>query len=203
VLNLINYVRETRGPRAYADLLRRFKLSPRFFTPEQRTNVLLISDVAMYLEGAYGFSDAEFMAMGRRTPQNPNVKHFNLKEKLCWQKDIQTTLEYFVNECAGLFDTNFDYKIHSLNEGHALIDATLRPSVSEELGVAPSEIGNEKVCYSRMGVFSSVSWYKYARFASITKVSSIHRGDRTNRYLMDLSPFRVMDNYAAEFFLSL
>lgn len=188
IRNILDYLKETKGIRSKIDLLKRFNLSPAFFKDEnQTTNIHLISDIVQYLKFYQDLKDQEFIAMGRRTPFT--LKSNVLEEKLIGKKNVQETLECFFQECTHNFDRNYIYTLQKLEKDYALIDASPRREVMEELEVDESEFGNETACLTRMGVISSVTWYKHKEFATLTKIDSIYKGGKSNRYLMDLTPF--------------
>lgn len=188
IRNIINYLENVRGLRAKTNLIRKFQLTEEFFNREnQKANIFLISDITTYLKKTYNFTDAEFLAMGHRTPHV--VKGNFLRDKLTAPKSIEEVVSCFFEECTDLFDKNYDYKIFSMHNGQAVIDATPIKHVIEELGVGMSEFSNEEACLTRLGVLSSITWYKYGKNAPVTKIASVLDGDNSNRYLFDMNPF--------------
>lgn len=191
--NILNYLELTRGTRAKMNLIRKFQLSESYVQNENnRTNILLVSDIVKYLSSTYNFTEREFMAMGQRTPFT--FTSSLLKDKLSDHKDIYGVLEAFFEECTQIFDVNCQYRISEIVNDFAIIEVLPKRSVIEELQVKQTEFGNEQVCLTRMGCISSMTWFKYKRNARVEKISSVYEGDATNKYLMDLSPFKRLSS---------
>lgn len=193
IVNILNYLELARGPRAKINVIRKFQLSEEFISnPAQKTNIFLIADIIRFLASTYNFSEEEFRAMGKRTPFIA-TNNF-LESKLSKHKNITDVLECFFSECSGLFDKNCDYRLSAIMGNQAIIEALPNKYVVDELQIDYDQFGNEQGDMTRMGVFSSITWYKYKSFANIKKISSIYQGDQTNRYIMDISPFQYLSN---------
>lgn len=189
--NIISYLEMVRGMRAKINLIRKFNLTEDFFNNEQqRVNIHLISDIVRHLSLTYKFTDKEFKAMGHQTPFV--VKSDFLKNKLTVPKNVEDVVSTFFEECTHLFDMNYHYKINSMVDNHVIIDATPRKHVLDELKIDRSEFGNREACYTRMGVISSMTYFKYGLNAPITQIASLQNGDTANRYLMDMTPFKKL-----------
>lgn len=190
IRNIINYLENVRGLRAKTNLIRKFQLTEEFFNREnQKVNIFLISDITSYLKKTYNFTEAEFIAMGHRTPHV--IKGSFLKDKLSTQDNIEDIVSCFFEECTQLFDENYDYKITGMTYGQATIDATPKKHVIEELGIINlSDFSNEHACLTRLGVLSSITYFKYGRNAPVTKTSSVLSGDKANRYVLDMTSFK-------------
>ena len=193
IRNIISYLEIVRGLRAKTNLIRKFQLTENFFNNEnQKTNIFLISDIVKYLSQTYRFSDAEFLAMGQRTPFV--VKGNFLESKLSNQKTVEEVVSAFFEECTHLFDKNYHYKISSMRNGQAIIEAAPIKHVLEELKIDSSNFGNEEACLTRMGVISSMTHYKFKKNVPITRLSSLQKGDKSNRYLLDLNSFKKLSS---------
>jgi hypothetical protein len=188
IMNIINYLELVRGERAKISLLRKFQISESFLSnPNQKTNIHLISDAVKYLAKTYQLTHEDFIAMGRMAPLS--ITDNTLKNNLANKKNIYDLIDYFVNDCALLFDKNFTYRITSMQRNYAVIEATTNKNVLEELRLTPTEFGNEEVCLTRMGVLSSITQFKYGQYTQVSKIDSIYTGAKSHRYLIDLSPF--------------
>lgn len=189
IRNIISYLEMVRGMRAKINLIRKFSLTEEFFQSEQqKTNIHLITDIVRHLTQTYKFTDREFKAMGHQTPFV--VKGDFLKNKLTAPKNIEDVVSTFFEECTHLFDVNYHYRIGSMVDNHAIIEAIPRKHVLEELAVDSKDFGIREVCLTRMGVISSMTYYKYGLNAPISQISSLQNGDSSNRYLMDMTPFK-------------
>lgn len=196
--NIVNYLEMVRGERAKINLIRKFQLTEEFFSQtQQKANIHLITDIVSYLDKTYSFTDNEFMAMGQRTPFV--TKNSFLKDKLTNHKNVQDVVSIFFEECTHLFDQNYHYRISSMAGDDAVIEATPRSYVLDELKVKSSEFGTEKICLTRMGVISSLTYYKYGINAPIIKISSLQNGDQSHRYHMDLSIFKNLSRFPDSF----
>jgi hypothetical protein len=191
IRNIINYLEMVRGLRAKTNLIRKFQLTEDFFSNEQqKTNIFLISDIVQHLAKTYNFSTEEFIAMGHRTPFVS--KSTFLHDKLSTPDTITDVVSIFFEECTHLFDKNYHYRISSMDNEQAIIEALPRKHVLKELMIKSLDFGNEKVCLTRMGVISSMSYYKYGINAPISKISSLQAGDKSNKYVLDLRPFKKL-----------
>jgi hypothetical protein len=191
--NIVNYLELTRGPRAKTNLIRKFQLSEEFIQNENNNaNVLLMSDVTKYLAETYRFTDQEFIAMGQRTPFS--IKNQEFIDKLTNQKDVYDLLDIFFDECTHVFDKNCTYRISDIVNDFAIIEVLPHKNVLSELGVNNSQFGNEEVCLTRMGCISSLTYFKYKRFARMEKLTSVYDGAETNKYLFDLAPFKKLSS---------
>lgn len=187
--NIINYLELVRGERAKINLIRKFQLTEEFFAQtEQKTNINLITDIVAYMDKTYRFSDSEFIGMGQRTPFV--TKSTYLSDKLSHHKTVQDVVSSFFEECTHLFDQNYHYRISSMESDQAIIEAIPRNYVLDEMKIKRQDFGNEKLCLTRMGVISSMTYFKYGTNAPITKIASLQNGDMSNRYLVDLSIFK-------------
>lgn len=193
IINILDYLERVRGTRAKINLIRKFQLSEDYIKNEHnQANVLLISDIVKYLAVKHNFTKADFVGIGRRMPFLTNNKI--LKEKLADKRNAHEILDCFVYECTKLFDTNCTYKISELNSNYAVINVEPNKNVLEELQIPFEKFGNEELCLTKMGNFSSTMYYKYGKNAQIKKISSIHDGQKTNKYLLNLEPFKKMEN---------
>lgn len=191
IKNIISYLELVRGFRAKVNLIRKFNLTDDIFNgSEQKVNVNLISDIVSYLNNTYKFSEKEYKAMGQQTPFV--VKGDFLKNKLTAPKTIEDVVSTFFEECTHLFDKNYHYKIDNIVGNHVIIDAVPRKHVLEEMKINLTEFGSREVCLTRMGVISSMTYYKYGLNSPITQIASLQNGDSTNRYLMDMTPFKSL-----------
>lgn len=192
IINILNYLELTKGTRAKTNLIRKFQLSEDYIKNETNSaNVLLISDILKYLGKNHGFKEADYLGIGQRMPflENNTI----LKEKLSPHRSAHDILECFVYECTKLFDTNCTYTISQASQNHAIVDVLPNKNVVDELRLDYQDFGNEELCLTKMGNFSSTMFFKYGRNAEIKKISSIHEGHKTNQYLLDLSPFSKVD----------
>jgi hypothetical protein len=191
IINILNYVELIKGTRVKTNLIRKFQLSEDFIIQEQnKTNILLISDIVKYLSVNHNFKKADFLAIGRRMPFI--FSNSILRDTLAKHNTAFDILDCFVYECTRLFDTNCAYRISEKADDYAVIEVLPNKNVVEELMIDKNLFGNEEVCLTRMGNFSSVMYYKYGKNAQVKKVSSIHMGDQSNKYLLDLSQFKKM-----------
>ena len=190
-VNIINYLEKTRGPRTKTNLLRKFQISDEFFkNPQSKTNIMLISDVTKYLAETYKFSDDEFMSMGKQTPFSPSGKL--IEEKLKDRKDIVEMLEGFLIECAQYFDKNADYRLLDISNDFATMEVIPKKDVMEELKIRSHQFGNEEVCLTKMGCISSFTYFHFKRYARVEKLTSNYDGGDSNRYIIDLAPFKKL-----------
>lgn len=196
IINLLTYIAREKGERARINLFRKFQISESFLNkPDQKTNILLISDAVQYLTTTFQLKPADLLAIGQMTPFTSI--NADIAAELNQKKNIYEILDYFFSELAHRFDKNFTYKINTVYDSYAIVEAMPNKQVIEELELNPEIFGNEQGCFTRMGVLSSVTWYRYKCFADVKKISSIYNGDKTNLYLFDLSPFqklRLIDN---------
>lgn len=194
IINILNYVELTKGTRAKINLIRKFQLSEEYIKNEKnQANVLLISDILKYLGTNHNFKKADYIGIGRRMPFLEN-NHI-LKDKLSIHRTAYEILECFVYECTQLFDTNCTYTIAEATTDYAIIDVRPNRNVVDELRLDNKNFGNEELCLTKMGNFSSAVFYKYGKNAQIKKINSIHSGHKTNQYLLDLSPFKKMERF--------
>lgn len=192
LINILNYVELTKGTRAKINLLRKFQLSEEFIKQENnKANYLLITDVTKYLTTQLGFTQKDFLAIGRRMPF---LSHSAvLKSKLSEHKAATEILECFIYECTTLFDTNCTYRISHMNSDEAVVEVVPNKHVVDALRLNMIDFGNEEVCLTKMGNISSTMYFRYGRNARVKKISSIHQGSESNKYLFDLSPFKKVD----------
>lgn len=191
IINILNYVELTKGIRVKTNLIRKFQLSEDFIKQEQnKANILLITDIVKYLSVNHNFQKADFLSIGRRMPFISN--NSILRDALTNHKTAFDILDCFVYECTRLFDTNCSYRISEKADDYAVVEVLPNKNVVDELKIDTNLFGNEEVCLTRMGNFSSVMYYKYGKNAQVKKISSIHSGDQSNKYLLDLSQFKKM-----------
>ncbi len=189
-VNVLNYLAQSRGERAKINLLRKFQLSDDFIlNSNQDVNIHLFIDIVKYMGETHGLTQEEFFQVGRMTPFTSI--NTDIQQELKDKRNCREMMEFlFSNSITERFDRNFLYKIESLNDEYAIIEARPNKLVMEELRVRPKEFGSEDVCLTRMGVFSSLPWFKYKHYSQVTKISSIYAGGNTNFYKMDLSRFK-------------
>jgi hypothetical protein len=196
-VNVLNYLTQTRGERAKINLLRKFQLTDNYIhNINHDVNIHLFMDIVKYVGETHGLSQDEFFQIGRMTPFTS--MNIDIQQELKDKKNCREMMEFiFSDSNTKRFDRNFLYKIESLNEEYAIIEAKPSKTVMEELGVRPREFGSEDVCLTRMGVFSSLPWFKYKHYGQVTKISSIYAGDNTNFYKMDLSRFNSLSCFTS------
>ncbi|MBY0415437.1 MAG: hypothetical protein K2Q18_14795 [Bdellovibrionales bacterium] len=195
--NILNYVELTKGTRAKVNLIRKFQLSESFIQNEKNsTNVLLISDIVKYLALTHNFKNSDFIGIGRRMPFL--VNNGILKEKLSVHKNAFSILECFVYECTKLFDTNCTYSIESYKGNYAVVNVIPNKNVVDELNLNTVNFGNEELCLTKMGNFSSTMFFKYGKNAPVKKINSIHSGHKTNQYLLELTAFNQIDKMSSK-----
>lgn len=195
IINILNYVELTKGTRAKTNLIRKFQLSEDYIKQEKnKANILLITDIVKYLSANHEFKKTDFLSIGRRMPfiSNNNI----LRDTLTDHKTAFDILDCFVYECTRLFDTNCTYRISEKSDDYAVVEVLPNKNVVDELMIDTNLFGNEEVCLTRMGNISSVMYYKYGRNAQVKKVSSIHSGNESNKYMFDLAPFNKMKGAA-------
>jgi hypothetical protein len=189
IANVIKYLEHSRGERAKINFMRKFQLTDEFIASEKSSvNILLATDIMNYLTSAYQFTNAEFIKIGQMTPFTTMNK--DIQEALLTKKNIYGSVEYFFDELSARFDKNCTYRIDNMNSDYAIIEAKSNKYVVEELAVLHTQFGSESVCATRMGLISSLTWYKYKQFVPMKKIASVYKGDRSNLYLMDLTPFK-------------
>ncbi len=192
--NVLNYLERSRGERSKIDLIRKFQLNEDYiFSGKNSVNALLLTDITTYLRKTYQFSDQEFLKIGQSTPLLS--MNSDLANALSNKKDIYEILEYFFDELCTRFDKNFAYRILKIEGDYAYIEAKPHKRVIEELGINGSDFGNELTCLTRMGVISSITWFKFNHFARIKKITSAYSGDSTNIYIFDISQFRNLSSF--------
>lgn len=190
-VNIINYLEKTRGTRTKTNLLRKFQISDNFFqNTESRSNIRLISDVTQYLAETYKFSDEEFINMGKQTPFSPAGSL--IADKLKGITNVTDMLEVFITQCATFFDKNADYRVLNVSNDFLTMECIPKKDVMEELKIRSHEFGNEEVCLTKMGCISSFSYFHFKRYARIDKLNSVYDGDESNRYIVDLAPFKKL-----------
>lgn len=193
LVNILNYLETTKGARAKINLIRKFQLSEDFIKNENnKTNILLITDIVKYLAKNHNFTYKDFVKIGRRMPFLST--NSILKDRLTGHKSAFATLECFVYECTRLFDTNCSYRINEFSDSSAIVEVIPNKYILDELQIHPHEFGNEEVCLTKMGNISSVTMYNYGQNAKIRKISSIHQGSLSNKYEFDLSAFRKIES---------
>lgn len=191
IMNVINYIERNRGERAKTNLLRKFQTTEEFLNNiNQKTNILLMSDMIRYLAETYNLKHQDFYALGRMTPFT--LMNQGLINELGNKSNVYQLLDYFLDEIAHRFDKNFTYRINNISGDYAILEALPNKYVVDELNLKDFQFGNEETCCSRMGVLSSITWAKYKTFAETKKISSIYQGDQTNLYLFDLTPFKKL-----------
>ncbi len=184
--NIVNYVEVNKGLRAKTNLLRKFQLTDDFFmTDGYKTNIHLITDMNQFLGRTYNLKQEDFINMGRRSPFLLGAS--KLGQKLSQQKTILETVTYFIEECTKLFDHNNKYTVESIRNGFVTIADTPHNDVLIELGIRRHQFSNPETCFTKMGVISSLSYFKQKKHAPISKISSILQGDPANRYVIDLN----------------
>ncbi len=191
--NVLTYLEKEKGEQAKINLLRKFQISDKILNqPDQKTNIHLLTDAVRYLRATYQLSELDLISIGRMTP-NAN-KDFEIG--LSTKKNAPEVVEFFLDEYAHLFDKNYTYSIEQLSNNQSIIQALPNKNVVEELGLKFSEFGSEDVCLTRMGVLSSIMWPKFKKYADVQKISSIYSGDKSHRYIIDLSPFKKLSSFA-------
>ena len=193
-VNVLDYITRTRGERAKINLLRKFQLSEDFIlNGHHNVNALLLTDITKYLADTYHLPNSEFLEIGRMTPFTS--MNNDLQLELINKNNIYEILDYFFAELAQRFDKNFTYKIIKVLNDYAIIEAQPNKPVIEELEITPYQFGNEQTCMTRMGVISSITWFKFKQFANIEKMASVYQGDTTNLYKFDISPFKNLGSF--------
>ena len=192
-VNVLDYIARTRGERAKVNLLRKFQLSEDFIlNGNNNVNALLLTDITKYLADTYHLPNSEFLEIGRMTPFTS--MNNDIQQELLKKNSIYETLDYFFAELAHRFDKNFSYKIVQIFNEYAIIEARPNGPVIDELEINTYQFGNEYTCMTRMGVISSITWFKFKQFANIEKITSVYQGDKTNLYKFDISPFKKLSN---------
>lgn len=189
IINIVNYLELVRGARAKTNLLRKFQLSEEFIVNEKhKANIFLITDIVEHLKKTYRFSNQEFLAMGQRTPF---VTENNfLREKLTNHSTVQKMFALFFEECTHVFDKNCTYRLDSLTNEYAIVAAIPKKEVLEELQIKAPQFASDQTAITRYGVISSMTWFQYQQNAPVRRISSIYDGDKYDRYLFDLTPFK-------------
>jgi hypothetical protein len=189
IINIVNYLETVRGHRAKINLLRKFQLSEEFIIDENhKTNIFLITDIVEHLKHTYRFGDKEFLAMGQRTPF---VTENNfLKEKLTGHESVQHMFSRFFEECTHVFDKNCTYRLDSLTNEYAIVAAIPKKEVLEELEIRPHQFASANTALTRCGVISSMTWFQFRQHAPTRRIASIYNGDKYDRYLFELGPFK-------------
>jgi hypothetical protein len=111
------------------------------------------------------------------------------------KKTIYEVLDFFYSEYAQLFDRNYLYRIEKMTSEYVIIESLPNKDAISELQINLSQFGNENVCYSRMGIMSSIFWPKYKMNADVKKLSSLYAGDVSHRYFIDLAPFKKLSRF--------
>lgn len=195
IMNVLSYLAREKGERCKINLLRKFQISDLFFdNQDQKTNILLITDIVRYLTTTYQLKPSDLLAIGQMTPLTITNKDF--RHGLICKNNIYELIDFFVNDCAGLFDKNYSYQIEKMTNDYAIVEAIPNKNVIQELQLPLTQFGSEGVCHTRMGVLSSITWLKYKRFANVKKISSLYAKDNCNRYIIDLAPFSNLCNLA-------
>lgn len=189
IINILNYLEINRGHRAKVNVLRKFQISEDYiFNPTNKVNIFLISDIVKYLKNTYNFSDADFLAMGQRTPHASDNSF--LKSKLTNHASLQSMYAQFFDECTHVFDINCIYKLDSMNKDYAVVASIPKKEVLEELKLTLTQFGNDPMAITRCGVVSSMTWFQYGMNSPMRRISSIYNGDKYDRYLIDFAPFK-------------
>lgn len=190
--NVVKYLERSRGEREKINFLRKFQLTEDFISSGNNSvNILLTTDIMQYLTSTYQFTNSEFIKIGQMTPfTNMNS---DVKSALVQKKNIDDTLEYFFAELGQRFDKNFTYQIAKIENDYAIVEAKPNKHVIEELEINPNQFGSEAACLTRMGLISSITWFKYKQFAPPEKISSVYKGDSSNFYSFNISSFRNLD----------
>lgn len=193
IINILSYVELIKGTRAKINLIRKFQLSEDYIKQEQNNaNIFLISDIVKYLSKNHAFKKADFISIGRRMPflSNNDI----LRDTLTDHKTAFDILDCFVYKCTRLFDTNCTYRISEKCDEYAVVEVIPNRDVVDELMTDINSFGNEELCLTRMGNFSSAMYYKFGQNAQVKKISSIHSGNKSNKYMLDLSAFKKINS---------
>lgn len=193
IANVIKYLEYSRGERAKINFMRKFQLTEDFILKgNNSTNILLTTDIMNYLKTVYNFQDADYIRIGQMTPFTNMNK--DVEEALLQKKNIHETFAYFFDELAMRFDKNFSYSIAKLQGDSAIIEAKPNRHVVEELQAVTTEFGSENACLTRMGLISSIAWFKYRTFTPPQKITSLYSGSSTNLYKFDFSSLSRLSN---------
>lgn len=187
--NIITYIEKNYGERAKINLFRKFQISEMLLkNMDFKTNVLLMTDSLKYLQPIYQLKNSELIAIGQMTPFT--LLNNDIAYELSNKKNVEETLSYFIEELTQRFDKNHSYQIIKKTDSYAMIKVDAHRHVLDELKTAIEDFGSEELCQTRMGVLSSITWFRYRRFAHVSKTLSIFNGGSSNLYKFDLSPFK-------------
>jgi hypothetical protein len=193
IKNVLSYLAKEKGERSKVNLFRKFQISESFLNnPNQKTNILLITDAIQYLINTYQLKASDLCAIGQMTPHVNTDMQMGLSNR----KNVYELVDFFYLEYAQLFDKNYLYRIEKMTSDYVIIESLPNKDAIQELQINIAQFGNENVCFSRMGIMSSIFWPKYKINASIKKLSSLYAGDLSHRYFIDLTPFKNLSSFS-------
>lgn len=198
ISNVVSYIEKTKGERAKLNLLRKFQISETLLeVPDIKTNIHLMTDSLQYLRKTYQLKDIDILSMGQMTPFT-SVNQ-DLARELSNKKNIYELVDYFFEELCQSFDKNHSYKLINLSDDYAVIEIKAYQDVLDELKLTVNQFGSENLCLTRLGVLSSLTWFKYGRFTPVKKITSAFDGSPSNQYLMEISSFKNLISINSNF----
>ncbi len=182
-INILDYVRDTFGWQARAQILRYFQMNEAHFVdPDKTVNFQFITDLCEYLKTKKDSDDEMFMQMGAYSViSNGNSNLARLYSKMNGPKELYETV--FTLLIQSYYDKNVDYRLVQLSDTSCGVIAYPNQEVQE--GLRKINIGSREVCLSRIGSFSCLTGYLQLPFAHVRKSKCIHSGDSYCYYYID------------------
>lgn len=183
-INALDFIERRAGWRARQDVLEKFHIPQHsLLDPFAPINVQLMTDLCLHLSRRH-FSNADLVLMGADTYESNKESLVGQLLRSC--RTSAEAFELFIGDLMKLFEQNCDYRIAKMTNDKVVITVQSKRDVSLELKVR--EIGNEKLCFYKLGMASCVPRFIGLPSAQVRKTSCVHHGDGFCTYEVELPP---------------
>lgn len=180
--HLFDRIESLFGWRARSAILRRRQVTEAALGDlEREISIRFLTDVLEEIR-ALGLTDAQFYRLGEQSLVRNY--HSPLGNLFRATRNVRELYEKcFLELIQKYYDKNTNYRLASLTDRRAVIEARPNPEVSENLG--DKLPGSRLVCLNKAGGFASLSGYRRLPFADVRETACIHRGDPICRFEID------------------
>lgn len=178
IINCLDYVELRYGMGTKLALLRSLNIDPRFFdSPDRDMNLNVLTDLCKQLE-ILGFTNEDYKNLGRRS-YDVN-KSTELGHIFSSYKNVYDLFEDICATLSTKFDKNFNYDISKIEGGAIYIQS--RPTELAQDLLHTSNVGNNTICQTKLGVFGTFPKYLGYKNSDAIKTKCLYSGDSVLEY---------------------
>jgi hypothetical protein len=183
--HILDYVDKHLGWFAKKSIFNHFQINEAIFQhDDEMINFLLPSDICKYIGEKFKAPESYLEKIGSHSVV-VNKNSIVGKIVSLYESPKQLYENMFNVAVHRLYDQNQTYQILKLNDQYCIVQPNFREEVKDLLQVRNP--GNRFACHSIAGSISSLTGYINLPYSKVTKISCIHKGDCSCRYLIDFS----------------